>query len=140
MVVGERPRVRQIEAAEATGRSVTLRVRPPRTASELDGSRSLKGGDDKVGVRLRDLLVGDGGGVDHPRRRPEPHLVEQLVDGARGAAVGAVEEEHLEVALREPGHLRLAGGAAIGDPEARHGQADAALGLHEDGVEDEARG
>ena len=42
MVVGERPRVRQMEAAEATGRSVTLRVRPPRTASELDGSKSLK--------------------------------------------------------------------------------------------------
>ena len=41
MVVGERPRVRQIEAAEATGMSVTLRVRPPRTASELDGNRSL---------------------------------------------------------------------------------------------------
>ena len=37
----ERPRVRQIEAAVATGMSVTLRVRPPRTASELDGSRSL---------------------------------------------------------------------------------------------------
>eukprot|EP00964_Phaeocystis_antarctica_P085785 scaffold54251_cov60-Phaeocystis_antarctica.AAC.2 len=42
MVVGERPRVRQIEAAEATGMSVTLRVRPPRTASELEGRRSLK--------------------------------------------------------------------------------------------------
>ena len=42
MVVGERPRVRQIEEAEATGMSVTLRVRPPRTTSELDGSRSLK--------------------------------------------------------------------------------------------------
>ena len=41
MVVGERPRVRQIEAAEAIGIKVTLRVRPPRTASELDGSRSL---------------------------------------------------------------------------------------------------
>ena len=42
MVVGERPRVRQIEAAEATGMSVTLRVRPPRMASALEGIRSLK--------------------------------------------------------------------------------------------------
>ena len=42
MVEGERPRLRQMAAALATGISVTLRVRPPRMTSELDGSRSLK--------------------------------------------------------------------------------------------------
>ena len=41
MVTGERPRVRQIAAALAIGISVTLRVRPPRMVSELEGSSSL---------------------------------------------------------------------------------------------------
>ena len=62
-------------------------------------------------MRLRDLRVGDvTAALMTHAVEPKPTLiVEQLVDGARRAAVRAVEEQHLEVALRHPGHLRLAG-------------------------------
>ena len=71
MIVGERPRVRLIEAADATGMSVSNVTRAAaKDGVGIGGHQVLEGEDHEVGMDLRDLRVGDGGGVYDPRRRP----------------------------------------------------------------------
>eukprot|EP00964_Phaeocystis_antarctica_P031728 scaffold17938_cov61-Phaeocystis_antarctica.AAC.5 len=110
--------------------SVTLRVRPPRTASELEGIRSLKVKITKSACACEISALVTAAAL----------MTQALVNGARRAAVGAKEEQHLKVALRHPGDLRLASAAAVGQCEARHGEATAILWLHQHRVKDETLG